>query len=121
MAKKILPPLTPEPDLETRRDVMKLSLAVAAFGAAMGMAGPSLAEVKRRREGPKGAVDHGLTDRKGGPKGGGRDKIDTGRSKGPKERDKHGVARRRGPKEKMGEDTGRKEGPKGAGESGRLR
>jgi hypothetical protein len=69
--------------LETRRDVMKLSLAVAAFGAAMGIAGPSSAASASRHRGPKG---------------GGRDKIDTGR--------------RRGPKEKIVVDTGRKEGPK---------
>ncbi len=60
MAKNILPPSTSEPELETRRDVMKLSLAVAAFCAAMGIAGPGSAasqskmKISNRKEGPKG-------------------------------------------------------------------
>jgi predicted secreted protein len=32
----------------TRRDVMKLSMAVAAFGAAMGIAGPGAAQSSRK-------------------------------------------------------------------------
>jgi hypothetical protein len=48
MTKKNLVSSHPTESAETRREVLKLSLAVAAFGAAMGIAGPSAAAVEER-------------------------------------------------------------------------
>jgi hypothetical protein len=73
----------------TRRDVMKLSLAVAAFGTAMGIAGPGAAA-----PGAKQKDESNNSDRTGRPKV--KTKVATGRARGPKERDKPLSTRRPG-------------------------
>jgi hypothetical protein len=102
----------------TRRDVMKLSMAVAAFGAAMGIAGPSAAApgIKNKTEADKfdrtgrpKIRDKTPTDnsRTGRPKERDDSPRDTSRTARPKERDKEvsTSSRRRGPKVREKEAT----------------
>jgi hypothetical protein len=95
MSKKNLTPSVAEPTLETRRDVLKLSLAVAAFGAAMGIAGRSVAA--------GGEANKNSASRTGGrPKT--REKLATnGRVGRPKMKEKEATNNRSGSRPKSNE------------------